>query len=74
VDAGGRVMDGAGGRGPAEISLEGTGLGATGRGGGGRKLSVGSLAPAGVGKSIRSVSFFGSFRSAITTRVEVWGN
>ena len=67
-------MDGAGGRGPAATSLEGTGLGATGRGGGGRKLSVGGFAPAGGDKLIRSVSFFGSFRSAITTRVEVWGN
>ena len=67
-------MDGDGSRRPPGISFEGTGLGATGRGGGGRKLSVGSFAPAGGDKLIRSVSFFGSFRSAITTRVEVWGN
>jgi hypothetical protein len=72
--AGGPVMGGAGGRGPATISLEGTGRGPTGRGGGGRKLPGGSLAPADGDKPIRSVSFFGSFRSAITTRVEVWGN
>jgi hypothetical protein len=67
-------MGGAGGRGPAAISLEGTGLGATGRGGGGRELLIGSLVPADGDKPIRSVSFFGSFRSAITIQVEVWGN
>jgi len=65
----------AGGRGTvATSSLEGTGLGAADGGAGGRKLPVGGLSPAGAGKPIRSVSFFGSFRSAITTRVEVWGN
>ena len=64
--ADGCIVGGVGGRGPAvSSSFECRGVGEVDGGAGGRKLWTGGLAPTGGGKPIRSVSFFGSFRSAI---------